>query len=155
MQDKKVFIPLGIILVVLLGWIVIQSNKFIPPTTFLPVEEKEEEVVRAQEGAIAESQRVVIGDFNFTWSSDNLRDAVWIWFNNEEGVRATQTPVESFDEVDEPASYDYSSEEDYVIYTPFGRVLILKYKERYLGVIAVAVDFGLTDGKLIYRCQEL
>lgn len=138
--------------------IVIQSNKSIPDTssemTQTTPSPDGEKIVGVSEGQMTKEEIVTLGDFEVSWS-DPTGEGVWIYFDNDKGVRVAVIPVDNFDKLDKPQSYTYSLEEEYTVFTFFNQTLILKYMDKYMGVIPTKVVGTEENAQLNYRYQEL
>jgi len=159
MNKKKLFlVSIILIFICLLTFIVIQSNKPIlgtsSETTQTTPSPDGEKIVGASEGQATKEEIVTIGDFEVSWS-DPTEEGVWIYFNYEKGVRVKVAPINSFGELDEASSYTYTAEEEYVTFVPFGQVLILKYMDKYMGVIPLNLVGEGKNAQLRYYYQEL
>ena len=150
MNKKKLFLPIILIFIGLLTLIIIQSNKSTPDTS----SENEEEIIGGFEGQTTKEETVTLGDFEILWSYPE-EDGVWIYFNNDKGVRAAVIPVNNFDELDNPESYTYSLEEEYAVFAFFNQTLILKYMDKYMGIIFLDLVGEGKNAQLNYRYQEL
>jgi hypothetical protein len=158
MNKKKLFLPIILIFIGLLTLIIIQSNKSNPDTsselTQATPSPNGEAIIGISEGQTTKEEIVMLGDFEVSWS-DPTEDGVWIYFDNDKGVRAAVIPVDNFDKLDGPQSYTYSLEEEYTVFAFFNQTLILKYMDKYMGVISLDLVGEGKDAQLSYHFQEL